>query len=82
MGKLFSLRVAWLVLLSAAISWAGAAVRDSLIVNFPSEQFWLSRIGNIFIAMSVGYFVVMPLLAHFGVLDKKTDRLTNEDGEA
>ena len=82
MGKLFSLRIAWLLLLSAAISWAGAAVRDALITHFPSEQLWLSRIGNVLIAVGVGYFVVMPVLAHFGIHEKKTDRLTNEDGEA
>ncbi|QOW22023.1 hypothetical protein [Novilysobacter avium] len=82
MGKLFSLRVAWLVLLSAAISWAGATVRDALITNFPSEELWVSRIGNVLIATSVGYFVVMPILAHFGIRDRKTDRLTSEDGDA
>ena len=69
MRKLFSLRVAWLLLLAAAISWAGAAVRDWLVLSYPAED-WLFNAGNVCLVLAVGCFVVMPLFRHFDIPDK------------
>ena len=82
MRKLFSLRILWLLIVAAAISWAGASLRDMLVAAYPQYQYWLSRLMNAVLVIGVGCFSMLPIASHFGINDKDKNRADDDSGEA